>query len=40
MGKKNERYLWHKKVGHIKFDNLVKINKTEVTIDNKYKKTR
>jgi hypothetical protein len=26
MGQIDEIWLWHKRMGHIKFDNLVKIN--------------
>jgi hypothetical protein len=30
LGKEDEVWLWHRRMGHIKFDNLVKLNKTEV----------
>ena len=30
LGKKDESWLWHKRTGHINFDNLVKISKKEV----------
>jgi hypothetical protein len=30
LGKENESWLWHKRMGHMNFDNLVKINKNEV----------
>ena len=30
LGKEDESWLWHKIMGHINFDNLVKINKKEV----------
>jgi hypothetical protein len=26
MGKKNEIWLWHKRMGHVNFENMVKIN--------------
>jgi hypothetical protein len=26
MGKIDDRWLWHRRMGHINFDNLVKIN--------------
>jgi hypothetical protein len=29
LGKKDESWLWHKRMGHIHFDNLVKFSKTE-----------
>jgi hypothetical protein len=29
LGKENESWLWHKRMGHINFDNLVKIIKKE-----------
>jgi hypothetical protein len=29
LGKEYEVWLWHKIMGHIKFDNLVKVNKKE-----------
>ena len=30
MGKEDESWLWHKRLGHINFDNLVKISKKKV----------
>jgi hypothetical protein len=30
LGKENESWLWHKRMGHMHFDNLVKINIKEV----------
>jgi hypothetical protein len=30
LGKKDESWLWHKRMGHMHFDNLVQINKKEV----------
>jgi transposase InsO family protein len=29
LGKENESWLWHRRMGHINFDNLVKINRKE-----------
>ena len=29
MGPVNESWLWHRRMGHIKFDNLVKLNKRQ-----------
>ena len=29
LGKEDESWLWHKKMGHIHFDNLVKVSKRE-----------
>jgi hypothetical protein len=29
LGKENESWLWHKRMGHMHFDNLVKINRKE-----------
>jgi transposase InsO family protein len=29
LGKEDESWLWHKRMGHIHFDNLVKVNKRE-----------
>jgi hypothetical protein len=29
LGKENESWLWHKRMGHMNFDNLVKINRKE-----------
>jgi hypothetical protein len=29
LGKEDEGWLWHKRMGHINFDNLVKVNKKE-----------
>jgi hypothetical protein len=29
LGKENESWLWHKRMGNMNFDNLVKINKKE-----------
>jgi hypothetical protein len=29
LGNKNESWLWHRRMGHMKFDYLVKINKEE-----------
>jgi hypothetical protein len=33
LGKKYEVWLWHRRMGHIKFDNLVKVNKKEEVIE-------
>jgi hypothetical protein len=33
MGKIDQRWLWHRRMGHINFDNLVKINKKKVVRD-------
>ena len=33
MGQVNESWLWHRRMGHIKFDNLVKLNKRQVVRD-------
>jgi hypothetical protein len=30
LGKENEGWLWHKRMGHMNFDNIVKINIKEV----------
>jgi len=30
LGKDDESWLWHKRMGHINFDNIVKVNKKEV----------
>ena len=30
LGKEDESWLWHKRMGHIQFDNLVKIYKNQV----------
>jgi hypothetical protein len=30
LGKENESWLWHRRMGHIHFDNLVKVSKREV----------
>jgi hypothetical protein len=30
MGKIDESWFWHKRMGHINFDNLVKINTKQV----------
>jgi hypothetical protein len=30
LGKEDEVWIWHKKMGHINFDNLVKVSKMEV----------
>jgi hypothetical protein len=30
LGKEYESWIWHKRMGHIHFDNLVKVNKREV----------
>jgi hypothetical protein len=30
LGKENESWLWHRRMGHMNFDNLVKINRKEV----------
>ena len=32
LAKENEIFLWHKRMGHINFDNLVKISKKEAEI--------
>jgi hypothetical protein len=29
LGKENESWIWHKRMGHVNFENLVKINKKE-----------
>jgi hypothetical protein len=29
LGKEDESWLWHKRIGHIHFDNLVKVSKRE-----------
>ena len=29
LGKEDERWIWHKRMGHIHFDNLVKIYKNQ-----------
>jgi hypothetical protein len=29
LGKEDEIWLWHRRVGHFHFDNLVKVNKRE-----------
>jgi len=29
LGKENERGLWHRRMGHINFDNLVKVSRKE-----------
>jgi hypothetical protein len=29
LGKENETWLWHKIMGHVNFDNLVKISRKE-----------
>jgi hypothetical protein len=29
LGKEDESWLWHKRMGHIHFDNLVKVSKKE-----------
>jgi hypothetical protein len=29
LGKEYEGWIWHKRMGHIHFDNLVKVNKNE-----------
>jgi hypothetical protein len=29
IGKEDEGWIWHKIMGHINFDNLVKVNKKE-----------
>jgi hypothetical protein len=29
LGKEDEVWLWHKRMGHINFDNLVKVSKKE-----------
>jgi hypothetical protein len=30
LGKENESWIWHKRMGHMKYENLVKINRKEV----------
>jgi hypothetical protein len=30
LGKEDESWLWHRRMGHMHFDNLVKVNKREV----------
>ena len=30
LGKDNESWIWYKRMGHINFDNLVKVSKKEV----------
>jgi hypothetical protein len=40
MGKTDEIWLWHKRMGHMKFENLVKINTNQAITDTpKIKKT-
>jgi hypothetical protein len=29
LGRKNESWLWHRRMGHMNFDNLVKVRKKE-----------
>jgi hypothetical protein len=29
LGKEDESWLWHRRMGHIHFDNLVKVSKRE-----------
>jgi hypothetical protein len=29
LGKEDENWLWHRRMGHMHFDNLVKVNKTK-----------
>jgi hypothetical protein len=29
LGKEDESWLWHRRMGHMNFDNLVKVNKRE-----------
>jgi hypothetical protein len=29
LGKEDESWLWHRRMGHIHFDNLFKVNKRE-----------
>jgi hypothetical protein len=29
LGKENEIWIWHRRTGHMHFDNLVKVNKRE-----------
>jgi hypothetical protein len=29
LGKEDESWLWHRRMGHMHFDNLVKVNKRE-----------
>ena len=33
LGKEDESWLWHGRMGHIHYDNLVKINKKQVVIE-------
>ena len=33
MGQVDKIWLWHRRMGHINFDNLVKINKTQAITD-------
>ena len=33
LGKEDESWLWNKRMGHINFDNLVKISKKEAVRD-------
>jgi hypothetical protein len=33
MGQVNEIWLWHRRMGHINFDNLVKLGKTQAVRD-------
>jgi hypothetical protein len=33
MGQVNESWFWHRRMGHINFENLVKLNKTKVERD-------
>jgi hypothetical protein len=33
LGKEDESWLWHKRMGHMHFDNLVKVNKREALIE-------
>ena len=30
LGKEDETWIWHRRMGHIHFDNLVKVSKKEV----------
>ena len=33
LGNKDESWLWHKRLGHINFENLIQLNKKEATRD-------
>jgi hypothetical protein len=33
LGKEDKSWLWHRRMGHIHFDNLVKVNKREAVVE-------